>query len=149
MVLEHDGQVRGRGDDSEVIEDASFRWHRFLVRRDHHRVRALALGARRQLDGGPGAAVTRAYDDGNAPSCGSNGGLDEVCAFPVRQPVGFAEDAEDRHAVHAETDHSLDHGLEAGDVDGFVGKKRGREDGKDTAEVGHGLAPICERGSRS
>ena len=147
MVLEHDGQIGGRGRGSEVIEDALLRRHRFLVRRDHHSVGALTLGARRQFGGGAGAAVTRAHDDGNAAIGGSHCGVDEVGAFPVRQPVRLSEDPEDRHAVDAEADHSFDHGLETADVDGFVGQERRREDGKNAAKTGHGCRPIREPGS--
>ena len=60
---------------------------------------------------------------------GRNGRANERFTFAVRQPVGLAQNTEDRDAVDLEAQHELDESLPRFEVDAFVVMKGRGEDG--------------------
>ena len=128
MILKDDRNGKAVGDPLVVLDDPIVIRHRLLRRRHHHGVCAKVLCHACEVLCGLRAGMAGADDNRRATIRGRHGRPNERFTFAVRQPVGLAQNTEDRDAVDLEAHHELDESLPRFEVDAFVVMKGRGED---------------------
>jgi hypothetical protein len=130
LVLQHDRQPGGRGDDAIVLR------HRIEVlepvgRRHHQRVGAMLARHAREGRGEVRAGGRDAHRDRHAATGLLDHRLHHAAALLVGEPVGLARDPEDGDAGDAAAEHGVHQPRQALDVERAVVEERRGQDVED------------------
>ncbi|MCR4310910.1 MAG: hypothetical protein NUW14_12995 [Deltaproteobacteria bacterium] len=127
MVLHDDRDGNPLDRLPEVFEDAILAGHRFSRRRHHHGSRPERFGHPAQGSRRQRSLVAGPDDHRDVPPRRGHRGLDQLFPLDVDHPAGFAEDAEDGHAVDPDVRHETDDPSERFQVDVFPIVERRRK----------------------